>query len=135
VFTAKPSVKVKCRCCQLENGIYELRFFETSNEAVDEWAAHVDRIIRENSSTSPIRLLVKANGSKTQPVAHLFLRMRELSIRHPQRPSLRVVVLHGPDYLSKLVGSMFNALRTKTDYIRFFTFEDEQAAVEWLLDR
>lgn len=125
--------KVRCTYQLLPSDIHEIAFRETSTQAVDEWAEYMAKILTNAPSEKTVRILIKSSPSGTQPVAHLFLRMRQLAIEHPKRPPTRIAVVHGADYLVSLVKSMFNTIRKKTDLVRFYPFDQYEEAVNWLL--
>ncbi|MEM9951322.1 MAG: hypothetical protein AAF846_06975 [Chloroflexota bacterium] len=119
----------------LDNGIHEYHWQSLSRHAMDIWIAYNKQLYETTDPTDTLRYLHFADEMKFPPLAYVIRKARELQLQFPDQPYTRSAIL----VQSKVFGQFINTLadtlnRDGKDSTHFFTFEERNRAIEWLLN-
>ncbi len=115
-------------------GIHEFVFHESSHRIVDVWLSHTTAIAKTTPSTTIVRYLLVYSSKDMLPLMHVFSRLQKLIREMPDRHYTRVAVMHQPNFMVSIAQLFIKALGTgDKDRVRFFSLDDREAAVAWLL--
>ncbi|MCU0513971.1 MAG: hypothetical protein MUE40_15550 [Anaerolineae bacterium] len=120
----------------LEHNIHDFVWRRNDRAAVDEYIAHLARIYDTAPAQQTIFWLVRDGGTGIPPIRYFLQQVSALEKRYPQRPPTRAAVLYG----TGIRLTLLNALMTMTnlygrDHTRFFTLDQYDAAVTWLIEQ
>lgn len=124
---------------QLDNGIQEFIFTESSRAAVDEWIRHLERIYQESlnlPADSPGRTLIDVRQSGAMPLSYFFQRSRQFTSTHPSPAGsvARVAGLHDANGVIVSLVQSFANLGSRDMTVAFFKGDQRDQAIAWLLN-
>ncbi len=123
-----------CSHTHLENGIHEFVLADTTFAAVEVWLKILNALYVHALSQDRILLLADVRRSSIQPLTYAFRRMQKWLVVHPKRPHTRCAFLTHEDIVYALKAYFAQLVHTGgTDVVRFFSAEQRDDAVAWLL--
>ncbi len=122
-----------CDYERLENGIHYFRFNKASREALDQHFEKLSALLASTPTTEKVRVLLDFRPAGFPPITHAFQKVRAMNMRIPRRPMQRIAFLHHPNALTHVVQSFVHLQRLK-DPVHFFTADQYDGAVTWLLE-
>jgi hypothetical protein len=121
----------RCVHVVLEDRIHEFIFKEVSNENIDEFMEHFERLLRETPPEATLRLITQNGDNPPQPMAYALARTRTILRHQPTRPKLRAALVENSRF-AWLLDAMFQALITRRDRLRVFHNADRENMLDWL---
>jgi len=125
----------KCTYIAHDDGVHEFILADGSNETLDQWLHHTDRIFSEHPPGQLLRVLYVSQRDLLPSIPALMARVRILYKRHPMRPPARQVIIYdNPRMVSILnVFVQMSNLTGRADATRFFGKDQREEALEWLM--
>ena len=122
-----------CRYERLNNGIHYFTFDLPSRAAMDDWAAHLRRIVMETPNGHTIRFIMDIRQTDILPVRNTYQFGREWFDGGVSCPRMRTVVLHGSDAHMTVTRDFIRLLRDNAYWtFRFFDSDHLTDAHNWL---
>jgi hypothetical protein len=123
-----------CTCQQLDNGIYDIVYTESSHQAAEEYLAHLDWLYDGKTPQDPtVRVMVDVSVSEQLPLNQMLPKIREFIRNHPYRPPTRNVYLLSDNCYAHFLDTFVNMLRAPRDRVRYFNSSKRDEAIAWLL--
>jgi hypothetical protein len=122
-----------CTLNELGDKTYEIVFHRSSNAAVDEWMAHVERLHAGLTAADTARWLLDASQTGDLPMLHVLRRSQEYVRAHPDRPMTRTATLYRGGSVRLLLNFTRWMQGSRREQARFFTPDEREAALAWLL--
>jgi 16S rRNA C1402 (ribose-2'-O) methylase RsmI len=123
-----------CAYQQLENGIHEFIFYESSRRAIDSFFQQLEKILTATPHHETARYLVDiTKGDREVSLVTMTQRFRKLEAQFPHRARGRTVILHKPGLLLAFIDNFIRALAPNRDATRFFPVDKRAEAIAWLL--
>jgi hypothetical protein len=121
-----------CIYTQLDNGIHEFIFTESSRAALDEMANHIKEILKNTPDDAPpTSYLASSNEVELLPLSYLRTQTRKLiKLRPANREPGRLAVLYD-GYWGNIVNVVLTMILKSN--LRFFRTAKREDAIEWLL--
>lgn len=120
----------------LDSGIHELNLYTASPEAYTQCFACLDRIFAQNSPDKPLLLLTNLHQFEVQRAADVLRLSRKLLVKYPQKRRLyNAVAYRSPGTISALVTAMSQIASVFGARVYFCRVEEQEKAVNWLLER
>lgn len=115
----------------LNNDVHKLALRDASNEAVDAAITHMNTILGQHDSSTPLLLMIDArNGVPSVP--YFLGEVRKLYSAYAQLPQVRAAYLFEDSMLLSLIQATLNAMPLKANR-NFIRGGKEVDALEWLL--
>jgi hypothetical protein len=131
---ATETAGTKCVYRRLENGIHQFEFQESSKPAIDEFFGRLERILIETPHTETNRYLIDVTGGDREvSIVSMSQRFRRLEAQFPHRARGRSAILHKPNVIISFFDNFIRALAPTGDITRFFTVDQRDEAIRWLL--
>ncbi|MCS6836687.1 MAG: hypothetical protein NZ750_11815 [Anaerolineae bacterium] len=122
----------KCIYIHHDNGIHEFILADGSDEALDGWFIHLDQVFGE--AVPVVRLLYVSQTDALPSINALMTRARLLDRRHPGRPKSRSAILYNSASKVRFLNVFVQmSSAVGRDQSRFFSKDQRQEAIEWLL--
>lgn len=123
-----------CQYERLNNGVHYFTFSLPSRAAMDEWAAHLRRIVMETPNGHTIRFVMDIRKTDLLPVRNTYQFGREWFEGGANSPRMRTVVIHNHDAQMTITQDFIRQLRGNARWVfRFFDTEHLTDAYNWLL--
>ena len=121
----------RCTYELVEDNLHELTFTEVSREAVDEFAAHLDRLLRAARPDDTVGLISNNQLNKPQSTGYALSRTRAVLHALPQRPAVRAALLDD-GFFAKIVDGLFRTVLLRRDRLRVFRHHERAKMLDWL---
>jgi len=123
-----------CHYERLNNGIHYFTFDLPSRAAMDDWAAHLRRIVMETPNGHTIRFIMDVRKTDILPVLSTYQFGREWFDGDFNSPGMRTVVIHNRNAQMTTTQDFIQLLRDNVRWIfRFFDADHLTDAYNWLL--
>ena len=123
-----------CHYERRQNGIHYFTFDLPSRDAMDDWAAHLRRIIMETPNGHTIRFVMDIRQTDILPVRNTYQFGREWFDGGYGSPRMRTVVIHTRGAQMTITRDFIRLLRDNTLWtLRFFDTDHLTDAYNWLL--
>ncbi|QPC82138.1 STAS/SEC14 domain-containing protein [Phototrophicus methaneseepsis] len=116
----------------LNNDVHKFIFQQPDEQAVDEFIADFERIMREHQGPGPILLLVDVRPQGIPPFQYTLKQVRSAFARVEIAPAFKAAYLYEKSMLLTILRRFFNLLGQDNDR-RFFESTPEPEALQWLL--
>jgi hypothetical protein len=121
---------------KLDSGIHELNLHTASPEAYIQCFACLEQIFAQNKPDKPLLLLTNLYQFEIQRAADVWRLSRNLLVKYPQkRPLYNAVVYTSPGTISALITAMSQIASVFGARVYFCRVEEQEKAVNWLLER
>lgn len=125
----------RCLHQQLDDGIYEFVFTESSRQAVDEWFTQLEFLTRDTSPGTMIHLLVRSTASEMLPVTYMIKSAYNWFADNSHLYTARIVFLHRSSFTYPHAKSFIRAWQMRNGIaVRFYPADRREDAVHWLLE-
>jgi hypothetical protein len=123
-----------CTCTHHANGIHEYVLADSSRQAYDDFLVYLEMMFHDSPPDEYLHSLVDfSNG--LPPLQYAFRRTAELLKRYQGRTNdSRVAYLYKPGAVISLVQSFISLFRLNRAAGRFFTADQRDEAITWLLE-
>jgi hypothetical protein len=118
----------------LPNGIHEFTWTSASREAVDVWMDYNAALYETKAVTDMLRYLHVVQSVNFPPISYVVRKARHLQTKFPEQPNTRSAILFQSRFFGGLINTMSSMLNRKDkDVTRFFSMDEREEAVAWLL--
>ena len=119
----------------IEHGIHELTWLSADLNAVDAWFEYNDALYQTTSPDEMLRFLHIAILPKFPSISQISRRARTLQSMYPVQPKTRTAILSKLSFWSGFINMLSGLLnRNGQDVTRFFSEDERETAIEWLLE-
>lgn len=126
-------VQPACGYEVLENGIHRFEWTAQAPELVDEFLAHIERIYNTQPYNASLNILIDARMA-IPPIRYGLHKSKEFFARYPMQPETRAAYICPSSILITLLDSSLRMLPVSSKR-RFFLYDEEGEAIDWLLKR
>lgn len=125
---------IPCEYIHHNSGIHEFIFHEASRAAVDEFIAHINRIMRQSPPDKTTLILIDVSPSGPVPMGYFIERVRHIVARAPHRLPTRATVLYRDKSVMAIMHHIVTMLAGHQDQISFHPVGQRTKAINWLLE-
>jgi hypothetical protein len=128
------------KLCQLETldqGVVETIFVSSSMAAVDQFFAQVEPLIARAEANAPLFLLINTTKAPTLPIIYLVQQSRAVALRNPGKLFVRCAAITKAEnkLLLSEVDHLIRSLQLDKQFISFFSENQREKAINWLLQQ
>jgi len=129
-----PKVSIVEHRHDAEHDINEFTFHASSQQAVDEWLEHMERLYAGITPDKCVRLWMDITKSGALPMGYALNRSYSWMRKLEFHPAARMAFIHKPDPFMSLADQLMRTLRLGHLRTRFFTVDQAAEARAWLLE-
>jgi hypothetical protein len=123
-----------CTYHQLDSGIHEFIFQDSSKEALDQFFHHLEQVFAQSQGSPLHRYIVDiTRGDREVSIVNMTTRFRRLETQFPTRAPGRTALLVKSGSFLSVIDGIIQALAPRRDETRFFPVEKREDALQWLL--
>lgn len=127
-------VEAYCTHELLEHGVHAFSFKQQNRRAVEVYIGQLASLYATRDARSPVLRILVDGTDGLGPINYGIKLGRELNRQYPDHGKVRIAFLIDNPTVAHLIDTMVRLMRLKNEKFRYFTSEQRETALTWLLE-